>query len=137
MIDQHRRGEGERIRLAERMALQEFKVGLLAPLPFGDCRECLDVPADELGQRRCTLLNASERRWILQSDLAMLGPGNRGGSVAEGSAFAMEDYSSAPYADDRGVARRSIGLPACFDRRHDESRGDKPFLFPLCLPGNR
>jgi hypothetical protein len=137
VIDERRRREGECIGLAERVALQELQMSLFAPLPLRDDFKRVDVPSDELGERGCTLLDARERGWIFQRHFAVFGPTESGGPVRERSAFTMQDRPAAPYADDRGIARDSVGLLASFDRRHDGARGDKPFLSPLRLPGNR
>lgn len=87
---------------------------------------------------RCVdpVLNARERGGILQDNLAVFGPTDCGGSMRERAALAVQDGPAAAYADDRRIARDSVGLLANFDRRHDGARGDMAFLSPLCLPGN-
>jgi hypothetical protein len=136
MIDQRRGRQGECVALAERMALQQLQVSLLAPLPLRDGFKRVDVPADELGERGCTVLNTRERGRILQDNLAVFCPTECGGSMRERAALTVEDRPAAAYADDRRKARISVGLLANFDRRHDGTRGDMAFLSPLCLPGN-
>ena len=137
MIYECRGCQGECIALAERMALQELQVSLFAPLPFRDGFKRIDVPADELGERGCTVLNARERGRILQDNLAVFCPTECGGSMRERAALTVQDRPGAAYANDRRVARKSVGLLASFDRRDDGARGDTAFLSPLCLPGNR
>jgi hypothetical protein len=72
MMDQCRRRQGECVALAERMALQELQVSLFAPLPLRDLLEGFDVPADELGERGCALLDAGERGWGSMRERAAL-----------------------------------------------------------------
>jgi hypothetical protein len=50
--------QGECIAFAERVALQELQMRLLAPLPLRDALKIVDVPADELGERGRSLLDA-------------------------------------------------------------------------------
>jgi hypothetical protein len=42
----------------------EFQVSLLAPLPLRDVLEGVDVPANELGEHGCTMIDARERAWV-------------------------------------------------------------------------
>jgi hypothetical protein len=137
VVNQLGGGEGECVGFAERMALQELQVSLLASLPLRDRLECVDIPAYELAERGCTLLDARERGWILKGDFAVFGPTDGGGAMRECSTFTMQNRRGAAYAYYRRISRRTVGLLASFDRRHDWPWGDKPFLSPLCLPGNR
>ena len=126
MIDQFRGGQGEGVALAERVALEELQMRLLAPLPLRDALKIVDVPADELGERGRPLLDARERRWILKHDLTVFRPADGRGTVREGSGFLVNDRLSAAQPDYRRVAGRSVRLLADFDvgawrpqRRHD------------------
>ena len=74
MIDQRGGRQGECVALAERVALQELEVSLFASLPLRNGFKGVDVPADELGERGCTVLNARERGRIFQGNLAVLWP---------------------------------------------------------------
>jgi hypothetical protein len=79
-------------------------MSLFAPLPLRDGFKRIDVPADELGERGCTVLNARERRRILQDNLAVSGPTDCGGSMPERTALTVQDRPAAAYADDRRIA---------------------------------
>jgi hypothetical protein len=61
MIDQHCGVETVGIEFSERIALQEFEVRLLAPLPLGDRGKRLDIPTYQLGERWGSVLNTGER----------------------------------------------------------------------------
>jgi len=122
---------------AERVALQESQMRLLAPLPLRNALKIVDVPADELGDRRRTLLDARERGRILEGDLTVPGPAEGRRSMRKGAALTVKDDATSPDANDRGVARGSVGLLANFDCGHGAARGDMTFLSPLRLPGKR
>ena len=133
MIDQHRRGERQDIRLADRVTLEELQMGLLASLPLGDRLERVNVPTDELRERDCTVLLSSQRRRILEVDFSVPCPGQSRGPMCEGPGFPMDDRLAHALAHDRGLAGRAVRLPACLDRCHDGIGGDKRILSPLCL----
>src|ERR1700683_3110996 len=97
----------------------------------------VDVPPNEFAERRRAVLDARERGRILQDNLAVFGPTGSGRSMSERAALTVQGGPAAAYANDRRIARNSVGLLASFDRRHDGARGDTAFLSPLCLPGNR
>ena len=120
MIDQFGGGEGEGVELAERMALQELEVSLFAPLPLRDALEGLDVPANELGERWRTMIDASECVGMFKRHLAMLCPARCCSTQRESLVFAVDDGLAASNANNRGISRRSIGLPSRSDRRNAE-----------------
>jgi hypothetical protein len=91
VLDQHRGGQVQGIGLAERMALQEFEMGLLAALPLGDCLERLDIPANQLGERGRSLLLSDQGGGIFKRNLAMPGPAQRCSSMRESLAFPVND----------------------------------------------
>jgi hypothetical protein len=95
-------------------------VSLFAPLPFRDRFKRIDVPPNELGERGCTVLNTRERGRILQHNFAVFGPGNCRDAMREGLVLLVDGGLAFANANDRGVARGSIGLLACADRRHAE-----------------
>jgi hypothetical protein len=88
----------------------------------------------DLGERGRSLLDAGERRWILKGDFAMLRPAESCGAVRECLALAVQDFPTTTDADDRCVARGSVGLLASFDCRHDGARGDMTFLVSFTSP---
>ena len=137
VIDQRRGRESECIGLAERMALQELQVSLFAPLPLRDGFECVDVPADELGKRGCTVLDAGERGRILQDDLAVFRPGACRYAMRERPGFLMDHCLVTTESYDRGIASRAIRLLVDFDVGHGELGGDMGFLSPLRRLRNR
>src|SRR6266853_2591634 len=89
---------------ALKTSLQELQVRLLAPLPLGDRFEGLDVPANEIRERRCTLLYAYKRRWILKRDFAVFGPADSCCTERDGLASSDPDH--------RGISRGSIDMLA-------------------------
>jgi hypothetical protein len=97
------------------------------------------VPAEEFCESRRAEPQASQRRWILECDFAMLllCPAQRRRAMREGSALLMPHAPAAATANNRCMARRTIRLFAGFDRRHDDFRGDKPLLSPLCPLSNQ
>jgi hypothetical protein len=119
VIDQHRGSQVQGIRLAERMALQEFEMGLLTAPPLGDRLERLDIPADQLGERGRSLLLSDKGGGILKRNLAMLSPAQCRSSMRESLAFPVNDRRTAADAHDRRIAGDAIGFFAGFDSWHD------------------
>jgi hypothetical protein len=82
-----------------------------------------------------------ESRWILEGDLSVLRPCQRGRATREGFAFMMEKSPTLAHADDRRVAGRTVSLLACAYGGHGEDcsgkRGDKLFMSPLRRLCNR
>jgi hypothetical protein len=80
---------------------------------------------------------ASQRRWSFECDFGVLCPAQRRRAMRKGSALLMQHGRAAADANNRRIARRTVGLFAYFDGRHDDFRGDikgdKPFL-PLYVP---
>jgi len=99
--------------------------------------ECVAVPANELGERGRTVLDAGERGRILQDDLAVFRPGDCRYAVRERPGFLMDDCLAATKPHNRGVASRAVRLLPDLDVSHGDPRGDMGFLSPLRLPGNR
>jgi hypothetical protein len=110
VIYQRSRRQGERVELAERMALQEFQMSLLTALPLRDALEVIDVPADEFGECRCALLDANERRGVFQRDFPMFCPGEGGRTVREGPVFLMDDRRALADPNHRRIARCAVRL---------------------------
>ena len=108
-------------------------MGLLASLPRGDRPERVNVPADKLRERDCTVLLSGQRRGILELDFSVPRPGQRRVPMREGLGLPMDDRLAHTLAHDRGVADRAVRLPVCLDGCHDGIGGDKPILSPLCL----
>ena len=134
VIDQHRGGQVHGVHLAERMALQEFEMGLLAALPFGDRLERLDIPTDQLGERGRSLLLTDKCGGIFECNLAMSGPAQRRSSMRESLAFPVNDRPTTANADDCRIARDAIGLFAGFDSGHDGVSGRQAILVSFTSP---
>jgi hypothetical protein len=115
--------EGECSALAERMLLQELQMGLFASLPARNGFKGVDVPADQLRERRCAVPQASQRRSIFECDFAMLCPAQRRRAMRKGPALLMQHGRAAAAANNRRIARRTVRLFAYFDRRHDVFEG--------------
>ena len=120
MIYQLGRGQGERVEFTERMALQEFQVGLFALLPLRDTLEVVDVPVDECGERRCALLDANERRGVCQRYFAMLCPADGRRTVRKGLVFLMNDHRALSDPDHRRIARGAVRLLPSSYRCHGD-----------------
>ena len=63
--------------------LQEFQMGLFASLPARNGFKGVDVPADQLCERRCAVPQASQRRWIFERDFAVPRPAQGCGAVGK------------------------------------------------------
>lgn len=133
-------GQLDGIGLAERVALQEFQMGLLAALPARDRLECIDVPADQLGDGGRAVLYANQGCRVFKRDFAVFCPSLGRGAMIERFALLVQHRCSATKTDHSRIACDTIRLPACFDHGPDESlRGQevrKAFLSPLCPLGN-
>ncbi len=116
---------------------RKFEVSLLAPLPARNSLESVDVPADQFCEGRRSVPLPSQRSRFFERDFAMLRPAQGCRAMREGSALLMQHRGAASKANNRRVARRTVCLSACFDGRHDDFRGDKRFLSPLCPPSNQ
>ncbi len=99
----------------------------LAPLPVGDRFEGLYVPANEIRERRCTLLYAYKRRWILKRDFAVFGPADGCCRERECLVLLVNDGSASSDPDDRSISRRSISLLARAYRCHAEFREESSY----------
>ena len=121
-------------------ALQEFQMGLLAALPARDRLECIDVPADQLGDGGRAVLYANQGCRVFKRDFAVFCPSLGRGAMIERFALLVQRRCSATKTDHSRIACDTIRLPACFDHGPDESlRGQevrKAFLSPLCPLGN-
>jgi hypothetical protein len=133
--------EGVRNGLAERVALQEFQVRLFASLSTRDSLKRLDVPTDQFRNRRRAELLSRQLVGVFERDFAMLCPAQRRRAMSEGPALLVEHCRAAAEANNRRVARRTVRLFACFDRRHEGflrgQDGWEPFLSPLCPLSNQ
>lgn len=119
------------------MPLQELKMSLLAALLARNRLERLDIPVDQFRERRRTVPLASQRGGLFERDFAMSCPTQRRRAMRKGAALLMQYGRAAPNANNRRIARGPVRLFPCFDCWHDQFRGDKPFLSPLCPLSNR
>lgn len=102
-------GELQGIHFTDRVVLEELEMTLLASLPSGDRLEGFDVPADEGREADGPVLLAAGYGLVFELYFA----------VHECLGFPMDDHLVQALPYDRGVADRTIGLPACLDRCHD------------------
>jgi hypothetical protein len=119
VANQRRGGELQGIHFADCVVLEELEMTLLASLPSGDRLEGFDVPADEGREADGPVLLAAGYGLVFELYFAVPGPGQRRGAVYECLGFPMDDHLVQTLPYDRGVADRTIGLPACLDRCHD------------------
>jgi hypothetical protein len=113
MTDQRRRSEFQGVYLADSVALEELEMTLLASLPFGNRLEGLDVPPDQCCQRNGPVLPAAWYGLVFELNLAVFGPACRSRTLRKGTVLLLDQRSPFTDANDRGVARGTVGLPAC------------------------
>jgi hypothetical protein len=113
VANQRRRGEFEGIYLTDLVVFEELEMALLASLPFGNRLEGLDVPADERGQRNGHVLHPPGHGLVFELHFAVLGPACGRGTLRKSPVLLLDQRSAFPDANDRCVARGTVGLSAC------------------------
>jgi hypothetical protein len=86
---------------------------------YGKPRPAVIVQTDALPAAHASVVAAAERG------------GRR--AMRKGLGFPMGDFLVQTLAHDRGIAGRTIGLPACLDRCHDGFGGDMEETSRSCL----
>src|SRR5688572_18394220 len=101
------------------MPLQELKMGLLAALPARNRLERLDIPVNQLRERRRTVPLASQRCGLFERDFTMSCPAQRRRAMCKGPTLLVQHCRAAANANNRRIARGPVRLSPCFDCWHD------------------